>query len=68
MFKPSPGRKKGEGEMTKGEKHFIGGKQKSQIGKRILRVQIQDDRVWTSKGWEEEHLGEDCFSSEEQQP
>lgn len=45
-----------------GEKYFIVGKQKGQIGKRVLRVQIQDDRVWTSKR-REEHLEEDSFSS-----
>lgn len=45
-----------------GEKHFIGGKHKGQIEKGVLRVQIQDDRVWTSKRWEEEHLEEEHFS------
>lgn len=53
-------------EMTEGEKHFIGGKHEGQIGNRILRVQIQDDRVSTSKRWEDKHLEEECFSSEEQ--
>jgi hypothetical protein len=38
--------------MTEGEKHFIGGKCKEQIGRRVLKVQIKDERVRTSKRWE----------------
>lgn len=38
------GRKREEG-TTEGEKHFISGKCKGQIGKGVLRVGVQDDRV-----------------------
>ena len=38
--------------MTEGEKHVIGGKCKEQIGRRVLKVQIKDERVRTSKRWE----------------